>query len=157
MTVTSLGEMSVGAAIPGAIAALNLALPDAQARLDALLAFQPGAVSFQANLALAAQITAATTAAMSLGITPPSLDAQIALILELVASLRAQLAAIAAFQAMISAGVYAYKYDGNTSTFGSELGAALGGHPPGEQSTAIVLGATSVASASAMAAVFVGF
>jgi hypothetical protein len=157
MTITSLGEVSIGAAMPGAVAALNLALPDAQARLDALLAFQPGAISFQANLVLAAQIVAATTAAISAGVTPPSLSAQIAIVLGLLAPLRAQIAAIAAFQAQLGAGVYAYKYDGNTSTFGSELGAALGGHPPGEQSTAIVLGATSVASARAMAAVFVGF
>jgi hypothetical protein len=157
MTITSLGELSVGAAIPGAIAALNLALPDAQARLDALLAFQPGGVSFAANLALLAQIQASIESAISLGIVPPSLQAQIDIILGLLAPLRAQLAAIAAFKAAIGAGVYAYKYDGNTSAFGAELAAALASHTTGEQSTAIVLGATSVAAASALAAVFVGF
>lgn len=161
MTVTYGGEVEIAAAIPGAVAALNLAIPNLQAQLDALLAFSPGAISFQADLDMALGMVAAIRGAIAIGIQPPSLQAQIDIIFGLLASLQANLAAIAAFQALLSARLFAYGYEGPTNQFGTELQAELSGGYPGrpatEQTHAIVLGAATNASYTAMLGVFMGF
>jgi hypothetical protein len=161
MTITLREEISLAAAIPGAIAALNLAVPQLQAQIDALLAFNPGAINFATDLQVAVGILADINGGIALGITPPSISAQISILLALLAPLQANLAAIAAFQALLSASVFAYGYSGPTNQFGTEMATELTGgfpgHSPAEQCNALVLGTTSAATYSAMAGVFVGF
>lgn len=159
--LTYIGSVTVGASIPGALAAIALAIPDLQARIDALVAFSPAAINLSADLAVAVGMVANITAAISLGITPPSISAQIAIVLGLLADLQARLAAIAAFSGLCaSAGVHAYKYDGTAAGIGATLTTELasgypGGSGPSEHSNAIVLATTSGATWSAMVGVFV--
>lgn len=173
MTITALGELSIGETIPGAAAVgvagaagINLALPDIQARLDALLAFSPAAVDFAAQLALAQQIVVSIQAAITAGLTPPSISAQIAavgaLIAELtaaVASIHAQLTIIVDFQALLSAaGIFAYAYDGQVDDLGDELdaeiGGGIGGGSPTDHCNALVLVTSEGATWTAMGEIF---
>jgi hypothetical protein len=160
-TLTNLGEIELAAVIPGAVAALAIALPDLQARLDALLAFSPGAIDLHANLALAEKIIIDIKAAIALNIVPPSISAQIAIVLGLVAALKAQLAAIAAFKALLTARAFVYAYSGTTAGYGPKITAELAAGFPGtgnalDQATILTIGATAQASVTAMAGVFVG-
>jgi len=159
-TLTNLGEIELAAVIPGAVAALAIAAPDLQARLDALLAFNPGAIDLHANLALAEQIVADITAALRLGIVPPSIQLQIDIVLGLIAALKAQLAAIVAFKALLTARAFVYGYTGTTAGYGPLITAELAaGFPRGtsvDQATILTIGATAQASVTAMAGVFVG-
>lgn len=159
-TLTPLGEIEIGAIIPGAVAALAIAVPDLQARLDALLAFKPGAIDLHVNLALAEAIVADIKAAITLGIVPPSIQAQIDIVLGLLEGLRANLAAIAAFKALLTAKAFAYAYTGTTGGYGPLITAELtAGFPGGtslDQCTILTIGASAKASVTAMAGVFVG-
>jgi hypothetical protein len=159
--ITLRKEISIGTSIPGAIAALNLAVPQLQAQIDALLAFKPGAINFAADLQVAGQILTNINAGIAIGITPPSIQAQISMVLALLAPLQANLAAIAAFQALLGASVFAYGYDGATNQFGNEMNTELThgfpGHSPTERTHALVLGTTTDAAYTAMAGVFVRF
>jgi hypothetical protein len=142
MTITALGTLDVGVAVPGAltavgagIAGINGALPDIQARIDALLAFTPSPVTFAAQLALAAQITASINDAISLGLPVPSISDQIAQVAAVIAALEAQVAAVNAQLTILTgllaplavAGIDAYAFDGARNALGGELGTALGG------------------------------
>jgi hypothetical protein len=144
--ITPIGELTIGEAMPGAVAVgvagvagINLALPDIQDRLAALLAFSPGEVDFAAQLLLAQQTVTSIQAAITLGISPPSIALQlaevaalIAALLASIASINVQLAIIADFQALLSgAGVHAYAYAGDVTDFGPELDAEIGAGLPG--------------------------
>jgi hypothetical protein len=166
VTVTALGSLSVGAAIPGAAAAvsagmsgINLALPDMTARLAMLQAFSPQPVSLVAQLALAQGTLGSVQAALSLGLPVPDISAQIAMVAALVAELlasvvqiNAQLSALVALQSVLAVGgVAAYAYDGTIGALGGELGAAVGvgaGH-----ANALALVTTEPATWSALSAV----
>ena len=159
-TLTNLGEIELAAVIPGAVAALAIAVPDLQARLDALLQFNPGAIDLHANLAIAEQLVLDIKAAIALGITPPSISAQIQIVLGLVASLKAMLAAIAAFKGLLTAKAFVYAYTGTTGGYGplisAELATGFAGGTSLDQATILTIGATAQASVTAMAGVFVG-
>lgn len=174
MTVTYVGELSIGEAVPGAAAAgvagvagINAALPDIQARIDSLLAFSPAAVDFAAQLALANQIVTSITAAIAGGLTPPSIATQLAEIAALLAALQAaavsinaQLTIITDFQALLtSAGVHAYAFAGDVEDLGNELDAELaaglpGGGGPTEDVDALVLVTNVGATWTAMSQIF---
>lgn len=157
--LTYLGSYSLSVLLPGIVAALALSVPDLQARVDALLAFSPGEISLAASLQLAASITADLTGAIALGITPPSLAAQIDIVLGILAGLQANLQAILAFQGLLAhGGVYAYVYDGQAGSLGSELAASTSGGLPGgtasEHCNALILATSVGATWTAMQGVF---
>lgn len=158
MSVTYLGSLTVGGAMPGAAIAIDAALPDIQARLAALAAFTPTAGSFAANLSLAQGIVANIQACMSAGLQPPSIDAQLAAVAALVADLTAQLNVALEFtNALAVGGVHAYRYSGQAGSLGSEFQAELSGGFPGgsgsDATNAILLAATVPAAWAALAKV----
>ena len=174
MALTYLGSLTLAAALPGAAAGfaagidgISLALPDIQARLDALLAFSPQPISFTANVALAQQIVASLQLVISLGISPPDISAQIAIIASLVASLYATISLINARLSIVidlsalldAAGVFAYSYAGAADGLGPALTAELSAGFPGgtggaQAANAIVLATTTPATWTAMQGVF---
>jgi hypothetical protein len=144
--ITPIGELSIGDAMPGAVAVgvagaagIGLALPDLQSRIAALLAFAPVEVDFAAQLTLAQQTVASIQATIAAGITPPSIAEQLAQVAALIADLLASLSSIAAqltiitdFQALlVNEGLHAYAFSGSVSSFGDELDAEIGAGLPG--------------------------
>ena len=161
MSLTYLGGISIGAAIPGVGAALAISLTDLQARITALLSFSPGEVDFAAQLALAEQLVISIQANITAGITPPSISVQIALIAGLLAALRAQLLIILQLQnLLLTGGVDAYAYDGTAAAMGGEITTALAsGLPSGGTGAthvnALILVTRLTATWSAMTQVFI--
>jgi hypothetical protein len=168
MSLSYLGEFTIGGALPGAQAAavagaagINAALPDILARLAALQAFAPMPVSFSAQLSLANQLVAGIGQSIALGIPEPSIAAQIAAVMALVAELiatvagiRTQLSIVANFQVLLAAaGVHVFAYAGDAGGLGGELTGALAlglpgeGVGPGQHVDAFVL-ATSIGATS---------
>lgn len=124
--LTFVGSVSIGATIPGVGAALAVSLADLQARVDALLTWSPGEISFAAQLQLAEQLVLQLQSDISLAIVPPSIAAQIAIVAGLLAALRAQLEIILVLQGlMLTAGVDAYAYDGTAAGMGATITTAL--------------------------------
>lgn len=173
MTVSYVGSLSIGAAIPGGLAAavagqtgINLALPDIQARLAALASFTPTPPSLAADVQLAQSIVASLQAAISLGVTPPSIDAQLAIVAALVVDLGAAVASINAQLAIVlgfinicaTAGIHAYAYSGNADDLGAgmttELAAGLPGGGPTDPINALVLATSLGGTWTAMQSVF---
>jgi hypothetical protein len=168
--ITYVGELTLGGSMPGAdacaiagAAGINGALPDIQARIAALQAFAPSNVDFAAQLQLAQSIVASIQTSIALGLTPPSIAAQIAQVMTVINSLLAtvldiegQLNVILDFQAaLMAAGVQAFAYDGPAGSLGSELDAALAPVVPGtDHANAMVLVTTVPGTWDAMAAVF---
>lgn len=166
MTITALGSLSVGAAVPGVgvavtagIDGINGALPDIQARLAALQAFAPTPVDFTAQLALAQGTLGSVQAAITAGLPVPSISTQIAMVAALVADLLAAVAAVNAkldiltnLQAPLDVGgVAAYAYDGQIGSLGAELGDAVGGGS--SHANALALVAAAPATWTALSAV----
>lgn len=158
MTVTVIGEVSIGAAVPGVQAALATSLADIEARLAACAAFQPTEPDLQASLQLATDMVANLTFAISVGITPPGIDAQIAIIAALVAALELQLQILFDLKGLFAAAVHMYRYDGPTGSFGTDMQAELSGGLPGgsgsDTAFALTLIATAPASITALQSVF---
>lgn len=161
MSLTYLGDLSVGAAIPGVEAALSVALTDLQARIDALLAFTPAEVDFGVQLALAQSLVASIQANSTAGITPPSISVQIELIANLLGALEVQLRVILALQnLMLTGGIDAYAYSGTAAAMGGEITTALAaGLPSGGTGAtsinALILATRLTATWTAMGGVFV--
>lgn len=156
MTVSYLGSLTVGAAMPGAVAAIDATLPDLQARMAALASFAPSTGSFSANLSLANQIVASIQAAITAGIEPPSIDAQLAAVAALIADLEASLSfALEIVEAFGVAGIHAYRYSGQAGNLGTEFQAELSGGFPGGTATdatnGILLATTVPAAFAALA------
>lgn len=138
MTITALGQVSVGVAVPGvssAVAAgtagISSTLPELLARLAALEALPITPPDFAAQIVLANQMAAAATAALSLGLPLPDLGpafaAAIAALEALIAALQAQLAVLVNLTApLTAAGVGLYVFDGSRDQLGYELGQAIG-------------------------------
>lgn len=146
MTITYLGGLTVGGAVPGAdlavtagIAGINAGLANLFDQLSALAAYTPTPIDFAAQIGVAQDIVSGLTAAISAGITPPSLGDQLALIAAQVATLTATIDGIevnldllTGLQApLATAGVHAYAFDGDTDSFGAELDGELAGGVPG--------------------------
>lgn len=173
MSLVYVGSLSIGGTVPGAAAVavagaagINAALPDLQARLDALLAFAPVDVNFAAQLALAQQMVVSIQASIAVSLPAPSIAAQIAIVSALIAdlaaaalSINAQLTIVADFQALLSAaGIHVYAFDGDTDQLGPEVTAELVGGVPGggptDHANALVLVTTVGATWAAMGNVF---
>lgn len=162
MTISYVGELTIGAAIPGAnaavlagIAGINSALPDILARIAALQAFAPQPVNFAVQLQLAQQMVASVQACLLLGIPAPTIAAQIAAVAALIAELlaavsgvNAQLVILTDFQALLAtAGLFVYAYAGTSGALGADVTTALVGGTPGgspaDACNALVLVTTS--------------
>jgi hypothetical protein len=173
MTITYVGELTIGGAVPGAAGAaaagyagITGAIPNLQQIIDALTSFAPLDVNFAAQLALAQQMVTTITAAIAVSLPAPSLAAQIAIVSALLADLLAQLSAVSVqlgivvdFQALLgAAGVHVYAYAGQTGNLGSELTTELTSGTPGgsptDSANALVLVTTIPATWAAMAQVF---
>ena len=148
-TLTPLGEVTFGAALPGPAAALAISLPKLQAELDALLAFTPTPPSISADIALAAGILANLQANVS--ITPPDLTAQLAIVADIIARLTPQISLVlGVVNLLATAGLHLYAYTGTTAGFGSTLSSALAsGLPGGSGSAEVCAGLALVATAGA--------
>lgn len=166
--ITDLGSATLAVTVPGAAGAAaaigvacGIAAPDVTAQLSALASFTPTvSLSFAAQLDIAASIVSNINAAIAAGITPPSLDAQIALSVDIIADLQAKLALIEAQAAigialgslLATAGVRTLTYSGPQDDFGAELAAELGA--PTTSCNALVLLTTSGAAWTAMQTLF---
>lgn len=177
MTATYVGSLSIGASIPAAATAaaagaggINAAFPDVADRLAALqaeiiaLGTMSPLPSFADMLSKANALVASITLAIATpGLPPPptiataiaALTAQIADLTTMTAALSAQLTVITDFQALLAAaGVEAVAYDGDVSTFGSQVQAALTAHIPSGHINAITLATSSGTTWTAMSNVF---
>lgn len=177
MTATYVGSLSIGASIPTATAAaaagsggINAAFPDVADRLAALqaqvaaLATMPPLPNFAEMLTRANALVASITLAIGTpGLPPPpSIATSIAALLSAVtdltamtAALNAQLSVITAFQGFLAAaGVEVIAFDGNSTSFGAEVGAALVAQIPGGHCNAITLATANGATWTAMSSVF---
>lgn len=132
MTMTYLGQETIGTHVPGPLVLMAAAMGDVQARLTALLSFAPSITppSIAADLEVAASIVANLNA--SITIEPPSIELQVEIMANLTLALQLQLKILVDFTALFAtAGLYAYAYDGTAANFGTELGAEVGGGFPG--------------------------
>jgi hypothetical protein len=167
MTFTPLGSLSLAAVVPGAatVAAagelgINLALPDIQARLAALLAFTPTMPSLSADASLAANIVADLQAAISIGLVPPDITAQLAIIAALVLDLQNKVISINAqfsicadlISLLATAGVDAYACDGAAQDMGGALTTQYAGDA--SHANALILVTKIGATWSAMSTLF---
>jgi hypothetical protein len=165
VSLTYVGQVSVGAAVPGAGIAISAAVPDLEARITALLAFNPGEISLAAQLQLALNLVAMLQEAITLGIVPPSIAAQIAIIADLLGVLQAKLALIQGIVGLFGrAGAHAYAYTGGAAAFGTAMQTELtGGFPgggPADSTAAIVIAAnlaTNPELMEVMSGLFAGF
>lgn len=173
MSVSYLGSLTLGAVSPGSASAaaagtagISAALPDIQARIAAMVSFAPTPVDFAASITLAQSTIASIQSALAFGISPPSIDAQIATIAAELAALQVQLASIetqlavvADFSAVLETpGVHAYAYVGPVNQMGSDVSATLSGGFPGgtagDNANALILGTSSPTTWAAMGQVF---
>jgi hypothetical protein len=173
MTLAYVGSLSLADAVPGAAAGaiagqagINGALPDIQARITALAAFSPSFGSFVADIALANSVIASINVAITAGLSPPSIGAQLAIVAAMVASLEATAVAIDANLTIVedllallaTAGVFAYAYAGTADGLGAalttELAAGFPGGGPTDATNALVLATTSSPTWTAMTSLF---
>jgi hypothetical protein len=146
MTVTYLGSVSVGGAVPGAdiavsagVAGITVSLPNLEAHIAALQAFKPVSVDFVVQKQMAIDVLASVQQSITLGLPVPSIQFQIDLVLAQVDAYLALLNAINAQLKILTdlslplmeAGVHVYAYDGPVNQLGSQMGGALAGGVPG--------------------------
>lgn len=153
--------MSISTLLPAPVGVLLTAMADVQVKLSAMIAFslQLGlpALSISAQLALAATITASLEA--SIGITPPSISAQLEITLAVIAQLRLLLQIYIDLFALLTASVRVYAYDGTVAGMGATLTTALAAGFPGgtgsaQHCNALIIATELDASWAAMSAVF---
>lgn len=170
MTVSYLGSLTVGGALPGVsagvtagVAGIDAALPDLVSRLAALQSFAPSPVSFTAQLGTAKLLVGSLEKAIALGLPAPSIAAQIAAVTALVTDLLASVNAVNAQLSILhtlqtrlaAAGVHALAFGGAAGALGAELETAVGALPgvaPGDDAHALVLFTTTPATWAALAA-----
>jgi hypothetical protein len=158
MSVEYLGEVTIGAMLPGVVAPLAAAMADLQGRINALLGFQTTvSLDLRALIALSASVTASLTAAVT---AAPTIGLQIKVVADALLVLQLQLQIILALYGLLAtSGLHAYVYDGTVADFGPEMTAALSAGLPGgsggaQHCNALVLAATSAATWAAMGQVF---
>lgn len=151
-----LGSLSTAQLVPTAAASLSAAVLELRAQVTALLeasaTVSPGGLA--ATIALGGTIIAALEAAVTAGVTPPSISFQASGIFEL----QVKLEALLALQNLMAAGgIHALAYRGRADDFASELAGAVAGLPgvqPSDGADAIALIATTPAAIEALRAVF---
>lgn len=173
MTISYLGGLTVAGAVPGAEAAVNAGmagidpgLSNLLSQLGALTAYVPVPIDFSAQLLEAQKLVAGLNAAVTGGLTPPSLDVQLAALqvsidaLQLsVDAINAQLSILTGLQGPLgTAGLHGYAFDGIVTTLGGELAFELSSGVPGgtptDHANAVVFVTTSSAAWAAMGEIF---
>ena len=131
-TLTYLGGMSVGALVPGIMPSYGLLVAELQTKLAAQIQMvarlRVKPPTLVANLAMALQMVAALQAAISLGM--PGVDFQIAMCAKAIALIRAKLTILLGLP-FATAGIHAYAYDGDAFSFGAAVAAETSGGLPG--------------------------
>lgn len=162
MTTTYIGEFSLGDSVPGVMPLVAFAQSQLTAQLNATIAMQAN-VQLPTNLLqlieLAKQMLANLERMLALGLQPPTINAQLGIIVSTIAAINLQLAPYLAFGAtMAVAGVFGYVYDGPTNGAGAELATALAAGFPGHGATdhcnLLVLGCVAGVTWTAMQAIF---
>lgn len=161
-TLTYLGELSIGAICPLAVAAQADIFAQLQAQLAGLLQLQAQLTitppTIGANIKLVAQLLAGLEVSIGL----PGIDFQLTAVAALIAQLNLSLGLLLELEVLFgTAGVFAYAYEGDALSFGPQLSAALAsGWPDGTgvaaKSNGIVLATVSPVTWSAMKAFFAG-
>lgn len=133
MTVTYVGGITLGAAIPGVNSALLQAVGDVEAKIAACVNFAPNLVppSLTADIAANATIFANLTASLGANITPPSLSVQLDIIASTLIVVRAQLQIILDLFNLFTANLHLYAYSGQTDALGGEFTTELSAGVPG--------------------------
>lgn len=162
MSLTYVGELTIGGLLIGVEPPFLLAVGDLQARVDALIAAQAqisiAMPTLSVQIDLAASIIASLEAAIAVGITPPSISLQLSIMAALLLALEAQLALMLGIP-FGTAGVHVYAYDGTAAAMGGEVTTALiagvpGGTGGAQHCNALVLATTIGATWTDMSAVF---
>lgn len=171
MTVSHLGSVTLGAAVPAALAAqgsidlaVGVSLPEIQAKLAGLLAANLVPPTLAASLTTALQVVAGIQAAITLGLPP--IDFQAAAIAEVIVLLQDQLALLQA-QASFSialgttlgaSGIHLCKYEGEVGQFGTQLQQECSDGFPGgsasDETLALILAGTTPEAIAALIAMF---
>lgn len=164
MTVSDLGSMTLGAAIPAGLAlvaavelTVGIAAPDITAQLALAASFEAEiSLDINAQIDIALSIIAQLQASLALGLTAPSLSLQASIAVDISADLsiklgllNAQLSLALGFGVFFAeAGVRVLVFDGAQDDFGSELAAELGADT--SQAWAVVLLTQASAAWTAM-------
>jgi hypothetical protein len=160
MSVTYVGSLTLGQALPSITGVLATAYTDLAARVAALQGFSPKVIPPDFNLKLAGDILAGVQLAIAAGITPPSISLQLGLVKALLLEVKLQLDGVLKIQtAMGEPGIHVYAYTGRADALGGEFSTELAGGFPGgagggDLSSALVLGTNSGLAWNAMATVF---
>jgi hypothetical protein len=159
MSLTYLGSLSLGAAVPLAATVDAAVVPKLQAEVTGILTAQAAITlnppSISASLSLAQALVADITAAIALGVTEPSLSVQLAALAALLVAVQADLTVALSLQtALLSAGVHAYAYSGPASGLGPSLPDHFPGGLPGDAANALVLATTTPATWVSMQLLF---
>lgn len=160
MTTTYIGEETIGACIPVPVGLVLKAQADLQAQIPPLeISVGLPTVSIAAQIEGLQLTISQLQLCLELGITPPSISAQLGLLEAKLIALRAELAVFLQLsQFFAAAGVFAYAIDAATNAAGAELTAALAsgfpGHAPTAHANLLVLGTVDAATWTAMAQVF---
>lgn len=164
MTVADLGTMTLGAAIPAGLSlvaavelSVGIAAPDITAQLALAVGFEAQAsLDMNAQIDIALAIIAQLEAAITLGITAPSLSLQASIAVDVSADLSLKLGTLNAQLSLAlglgllfaEAGVRVLTFDGAQNDFGAELTTELGGDT--SQAWAVVLLTQASAAWTAM-------
>jgi hypothetical protein len=143
--LTYLGHLGISAVVPGASAAIVVALPELQARLAgaaaaaAQLTITPP--TFVASLAAATELVATLTAQGTL----PSLSFQLTALASIVADLQASVDALIAIDGALGAAgsVDLYAYGGRADGLGAALPTSLPSGAPEDAINALVIAVSS--------------
>lgn len=166
MTIQSLGQLTLGQAVPSLqTAALTLnasasaALGDVSARASAAATIQPPQLATDLLTNLSALLAAVSALASSgVSIIPPSINVELAAELQTTqASLQVAVDLAAQLTSLLGAsGIHAWVYDGPSTGIGSALDGEIGAGLPGGDGTctAVILAATLSPSTAALRTVF---
>lgn len=164
MTITYVGGITLGDALPGVRAPILAAMGDIQGRLVAMASFNAALVppSIASDIETAGKILfnlQACAAAIASGqIAPPSIDLQAQIMLDVVALLKLQLQAFADLKGLFAFGAHVYAYqdqaDALGGAFSTELAAGVPGGAGADTAYALLLVATEPAAWGAMAELF---
>jgi hypothetical protein len=154
--ISYLGSFSTAQIVPIVANTLAGMIAELETQVAALgsiaISVDPG--GFAAQLALVGTIAAAIQAAITAGVTSPTVSLQA----EALLALNVKLSALLAFQSiLLQGGIQVLRYEGRADDFGAELTGAmqsLPGAQPSDNTHALVLVATTSEAAAALAAAF---
>jgi hypothetical protein len=155
-TLTPLGEVSVGACLPSTVMAFGAVEGNLNAQLAAAGNLKIALNVGPPSVVVAAQIAATASAQAMASVTSPYFGLAIDANLDVIAAIRAQLAAFAGLVAALgTAGVFLYQYSGTADSYGTALqsvvGSGLPGGAPTDHIDSLVLIASTPAAWEAMA------